>query len=403
MPFKIITAAWIVALLGVAAVAARQQGAAGADSMPVIFDGNYMESQIITQVDPDYPWGSPGPKQKCTISFTVIIGTDGRVKEARALGDFEPFTSAARKAVLRWRWKPQTKNGIPVVVQTGVYVVFDPETAGNGSPVSIVDTDESSSVSIVLKSGSTIHADTMQKQGENVQYSIGEDSYEIPNSLVEKVISKPPPASPKHGTASPGAPGVPPPAVHDIAFESTAELRQACDSQTFKYPEHAELGKIRDVCGVLEAKMAPSYEEEVDRAVRLEQTLCAAEEGPVTSQSQPKDARLVGLWEGFQNVYIDIQNYRTSMTEHVAYLRNLGRQDNETRQAEDEYEASKRKTRPLSQEEIQRRADEAAAAPPPPLMYVPDSNQATLDRIERVGLDMARLTVVCKGPQNRLR
>jgi hypothetical protein len=195
-----------------------------------------MLTQMVAHVDPEFPGGySPG--QSMAISFNVVIGTDGHVKQMTALNGDEPYISAAKNALQRWTFKPQMWNGAPVAVATTLGVWFNSGSRSSGSPLTVVDACGSSPFSIILKSGSTIHADTVVKNGDNVSYTIDWQDYEIPNSLVERIVSRDAavPAAPAASSAAAANKAIP--ADQDPSFPSLAELRRECESHTFRTRE----------------------------------------------------------------------------------------------------------------------------------------------------------------------
>jgi len=48
------------------------------------------------------------------VRFQIQVGPDGRIKEARLLDGHPLLVDAARKAVLKYRFRPLTRNGRPV-------------------------------------------------------------------------------------------------------------------------------------------------------------------------------------------------------------------------------------------------------------------------------------------------
>jgi hypothetical protein len=351
MSFKPVLALGLLALLCATHINAQAQPLRNVDPLnkAVYFDPSYMDTQLMSSVEPVIPGIDPVRGSYLSIAFTVLIGTNGRVKDAATATNNEPYTSAARNALMRWTWKPQTVNGVPVEVRTTVGVTFNHHPPAFGSPQSIVDSDASSAVTIVLKSGSTIHADTFRKDGDTVSYTIDEQEYEIPNSLVEQIVSK---NSATPTTTSASAPPKSAPAAPDSAFRLSAELRHECETHTYQSTAHWELVNAGDICSALQANMGAFYDAGVDRAVQSEQTLCASEAGPVNAQARPKDAHLAALRDSFQSTFLDLQKYQVSLADQLKDAK----------------------------------ADAASSA---------DQHRAQL---ARVTLDLARLSVACKSP-----
>jgi hypothetical protein len=351
MNFKPVLALGLLALLCATRINAQAQPLRNIDPLnkAVYFDPSYMGTQIMSAVEPVIPGMDPSRGSYWSVDFTVLIGTNGRVKDVATASTNEPYTSAAKNALMRWIWKPQTVNRVPVEVKTTVVVMFNHHPPAFGSPQSIVDSDASSAVTIVLKSGSSIRADTFRKDGETVSYTIDEQEYEIPNSLVEQIVSKDA-AGPTTNSAS-AAPKAAP-AAPDSAFRLSAELRYECETHTFQSTAHPELANVGDVCSALQTNMGAFYDAGVDRAVQSEQNLCASDAGPVSAQARPKDAHLAALRDSFQSTFLDLQKYQTSLVDQL--------KDSKT-------DATKSAD--------QRRAE-----------------------LARVTLDIARLSVGCRGP-----
>jgi hypothetical protein len=318
MSLKSIFAVCLLTLLCAARIDAQAQRLADVDPLnrAVYFDPSYMGTQLMSSVEPVLPGLDPDRGTYWSVSFDVLIATNGRVKAAApASPSNEPYTSAAKNALMRWTWKPQLVNGVPVEVKTTVAVPFNHHPPAFGSPQSIVDSDASSDVSIILKSGSTIHADTVRKDGDTVSYTIDEQEYEIPNALVEQIVSK----NTSVATAVSGTGATPKlqPATQDSAFRLSAELRHDCETHTFQISAHPELAHAGDICSALQANMGAFYDAGVDRAVQSEQTLCASDVGPVSSQPLPKDAHLAALRESFEATFVDVQKYQASLADQL--------------------------------------------------------------------------------------
>jgi hypothetical protein len=358
MRLKPIFPVCLLVLLCASRTDAQAQRLADVDPLnrAVYFDPSYMATQLLSSVEPVLPGLDPERGTYWSVNFDVLIGTNGRVKAAvPASPSNEPYTSASKNALMRWTWKPQLVNGVPVEVKTTVAVAFDHHPPAFGSPQSIVDSDSASAVGIILKSGSAIHADTVRKDGDTVSYTIDEQEYEIPNALVEQIVSKNTAAPTAASSGSATAKG--PTAGQDSAFRLSAELRHDCETHTYQNSSHPELATAGDVCSALQANMGAFYDAGVDRAIQSEQTLCASDTGPVNSQPPPKDAHLAALRESFQATFLDVQKYQASLADQL--------KDPKT--------------------------DAANSA---------DQRRAEL---ARVTLDIARLSVACKGPATAIK
>jgi protein TonB len=58
------------------------------------------------------------------VGLHVIIATDGSVKKVDVASGDPVLAQAAGNAVKQWRYQPTLLNGIPVEVDTAVYITF---------------------------------------------------------------------------------------------------------------------------------------------------------------------------------------------------------------------------------------------------------------------------------------
>jgi protein TonB len=82
------------------------------DSLPV----------VVERAVPEYP-DHTGRGLEGTVLVEVLVGTDGRVKQARILRSVPSFDAAVLDAVSRWRFRPALSRGRPV--EARVAVPFD--------------------------------------------------------------------------------------------------------------------------------------------------------------------------------------------------------------------------------------------------------------------------------------
>lgn len=135
--------ALLVPLLALSMLAPRVQATRPQDPVQTItFDAKYMSTQLVHQVDPDFPWTRTSPNDAVPwCNFTIVTGVDGTVRtvgpEKWVLGNCaEPYFSSAKRAVRLWTWNPQFKDGLPVQASFYVTVKYD---STSSSPVSILD------------------------------------------------------------------------------------------------------------------------------------------------------------------------------------------------------------------------------------------------------------------------
>jgi protein TonB len=81
--------------------------------------------EAITKVDPAYPQELIHDRIEGVVVLYAIIRSDGSVDAVRVLEGFdERLNENARKALQQWRFRPGTKNGLPVDIEAVVRVPF---------------------------------------------------------------------------------------------------------------------------------------------------------------------------------------------------------------------------------------------------------------------------------------
>jgi periplasmic protein TonB len=89
--------------------------AIGAETAPV----------AIKEVKPQYPKDALKKKRQGTVLIAVEVKTDGTVGNARVTQPLSPTLDAeALKAAKQWRFKPGTKDGKAVPVETTLEMTF---------------------------------------------------------------------------------------------------------------------------------------------------------------------------------------------------------------------------------------------------------------------------------------
>jgi Gram-negative bacterial TonB protein C-terminal len=78
---------------------------------------------LLQKPTPEYPTGGHGT---ATVKLTLLIGTDGTVKEARVVSGDPPFIAAARHAVSNYLFKPYVVENTLVEGETPATIVFSP-------------------------------------------------------------------------------------------------------------------------------------------------------------------------------------------------------------------------------------------------------------------------------------
>lgn len=85
------------------------QGGAGAG----LFDGDIIP---IARVQPDYPVAAQRQGIEGRVLLEIIVNPDGSVREAKVIESTPRgmFDAAAKRAVMRWKFKPKVVDGVPM-------------------------------------------------------------------------------------------------------------------------------------------------------------------------------------------------------------------------------------------------------------------------------------------------
>jgi periplasmic protein TonB len=92
-----------------------------------VFKPAIRDSRFVRNFQPDYPVGMLRQEIKGSVTVRVLVGTDGRVRQVQILSATEPDFARAteRQALKAWRFKPATRDGIPVEDWQTLTVRFD--------------------------------------------------------------------------------------------------------------------------------------------------------------------------------------------------------------------------------------------------------------------------------------
>ena len=84
-----------------------------------------MPPHAIRAPDPDYPDTARRAKIQGTVVVRCVVGSDGRVHDARVETSLsKDLDASALKAVRQWQFEPATKDGKPLTVWVKVEVRF---------------------------------------------------------------------------------------------------------------------------------------------------------------------------------------------------------------------------------------------------------------------------------------
>ena len=79
----------------------------------------------VQKVDPAYPAEAMRENVEGTVVLYAVIHSDGRVSDVRVLKSVdERLDASARAALVRWQFRPATKGGEPIALETVVHIPF---------------------------------------------------------------------------------------------------------------------------------------------------------------------------------------------------------------------------------------------------------------------------------------
>lgn len=91
---------------------------------PVVVGGKIKPPSRIKDAVPVYPLVAHAARVSGTVTIQAIIGKDGKVKDAKAVGSIPLLDQAALDAVRQWLFTPTLLNDVPVEVIMTVKVNF---------------------------------------------------------------------------------------------------------------------------------------------------------------------------------------------------------------------------------------------------------------------------------------
>ena len=86
--------------------------------------GNIKQPTRIKDVKPIYPAIAQSARVQGVVIIEAIIGTNGKVQDAKVLRSIPLLDQAALDAVRQWEYSPTLLNGVPVPVIMTVTVNF---------------------------------------------------------------------------------------------------------------------------------------------------------------------------------------------------------------------------------------------------------------------------------------
>lgn len=96
------------------------------DELPKLGEYVYVEElpEAITKVAPEYPDIARQANVDGTVMLQVLVGKDGKVKDAKVVKSVAMLDAAAVAAVKQWIFKPALSNNKPVAVWVAVPMKF---------------------------------------------------------------------------------------------------------------------------------------------------------------------------------------------------------------------------------------------------------------------------------------
>jgi TonB family protein len=112
----------LLAVASVCAVARRGEAQAPGGASPAL-----VPPRPVSELTVAYPRGARGDG---VVVLTLVIDSDGRVREARLTSGDAPFAAAAAAAAMEFRFSPATRDGAPVAATIRVQLRFTEPPAG---------------------------------------------------------------------------------------------------------------------------------------------------------------------------------------------------------------------------------------------------------------------------------
>ena len=82
------------------------------------------EAKLINKVTPPYPSLAKAARIQGSVEFSAVISKDGNIENLQLVRGHPLLVTAAKDAVLQWKYRPTLLNGQPVEVITQIVVNF---------------------------------------------------------------------------------------------------------------------------------------------------------------------------------------------------------------------------------------------------------------------------------------
>ena len=94
------------------------------EKRPLKISEGVLEAQLISRIEPQYPFLAQQAKTQGTVRLHAIINREGRIRSLEVVSGHPFLVKAALEAVGQWRYRPTMLNGEPVEVETSITVIF---------------------------------------------------------------------------------------------------------------------------------------------------------------------------------------------------------------------------------------------------------------------------------------
>jgi len=96
----------------------------GTPLVQVTIEGELRKAKLIEGFQPKYPEGALKRRIAGTVGLHVVFEKGGAVRQVEVISGHPLFAQAAVDAVKQWKYPPTMLNGVPVEVDTLVFVTF---------------------------------------------------------------------------------------------------------------------------------------------------------------------------------------------------------------------------------------------------------------------------------------
>lgn len=85
-----------------------------------------IDSRYLRDFQPGYPPAKIRLEEEGRVTVRVLVGTNGRVLQVRPVGNADPdfFATTRKQALAKWRFKPATRDGVPIEAWREISVIF---------------------------------------------------------------------------------------------------------------------------------------------------------------------------------------------------------------------------------------------------------------------------------------